>query len=455
MRIGVGALDALDRGEYSSAVEEYRAGVEHDPLWTAHVAVYLREFERADEALEQIGPQDFRLDAPGEEGKYARRVYTLKADVALQRWARDEAQWCAKAVLEVAGGDRRARFEARLTLARVSLRTEKFEACELLTFEAERDSDDGDFDRGRLLLVRGFGRQLAMGAGRAVSVLRDSVEHLARTGVPRFAGMAYNALGAAYRDLGEGAPAKVCFESAMRIAREVDVLSDELAAVTNLAALLVGEGRYTDAIQRLAPVVDLERAFCDPLEIFALQWLAYAHLEMKQREEFERAAARHLECARFIGTDKDLLDSAVLCAAGGSIEEMEQAVATADDVGDKGHQILARLYLGRALVGVKSYRSLGLAREVEARAPLPYAWLDFLLAQLHREIGTQPITVTETALTFDTRAGFLKIANAIAALERFYLAKALEHGDGVASKAAQLLGVDKTWVSRHRRRHDL
>jgi tetratricopeptide (TPR) repeat protein len=458
---GVSPIAELDRGEWRSALERYDAGEIPDgaegQAWAACVEAYrdcpAESIRRLDALAADDVPAALTYRVP-----HLRAVALLglgqldeceRIEAEVWREARDAgdlatAAWAAIAWVRCAirRGDARDALN-RLTEVRPLMMAFGSRAAEGFFLACEANA---------LLQLREIARGLP--------VARRAVDLLSEHDGARWEAIARNTLGLYLVETGAHGEALAEHERAEQIAVSLGLVSDVLAARNNAARALIFERRYAVARERLrrqsADHRDLAPAAV-ALAVCSYFLEAVAAILEGDYEAAERAAEHARRFAGERASYGNEEDTTLTLTWARALKGEAGARARLADLAEQAHMLsecadeaLASAAVFYTLASDEPARAAEWeqrARRILSRAPS--ALSETILDEARRRQSTALVAVDRLGrLVVDLRRPDLPRDEILAAVERHLLRVALERAGGSPARAARVLGVDRTTVTK-------
>ena len=437
---GTALLAAIDAGQVVEIVAP------DDPiLWlaAAEVAAYSG---RTDEALEDIRRAGEMSPA------LRRRADCIRAELAIGDGDTATAEGLAYDVMasSVAHGDRTACVRARIAVARVKVRDGRYQSAlqDLPRLRREIDADEdatpemGVFRRAICDHLESYCRLKLGDSSAALAGAHRAIGEFVRIGAGRWEGFARGVVGLALLDRGDYDGAIREFERSETCAAALSLPSQMLFARNNTAMALMATGRVGDAATALRSSLQIDTGTVADVQCRLLLSLAMGTLG--RASEARTAARRAVELADEIGHEETGGDGRILSAwLDGTADRVEQLRHRAED---RGRPFQIRM----CLVCLADLQPASRPDHAEALLELAGTFteradeLSPLVDRIRARLAVTPIRLESDVLTIDLSNGLPKLDDAVNAVKRHLMARALDAAEGNQSRAADLIGMDRS-----------
>lgn len=437
---GTALLAAIDAGR----LEEVLAP-DTPELWLAcaEVAAY---HGNVSEALADI-------DRAGDLSPSLRlRAQCIRAELCIGTGDTATAESVAYDVLSesLATGDRQACVRARIAVVRVKVRDGRYRSAleDLPRLRREIDSDRSATDEQRQFRraicdhLEAYCRLKLGDPNAALAGAHRAIAEFVRIGAGRWEGFARGVVGLALLDRGDYEGAIREFERSETCAAALSLPSQMLFARNNTALALMATGRVGDAANALRSSLDFRTGTVADVQCRLL--LALALGTLGRASEARTVARKAVELADEIGHEETGGDARVLTAwLDGAADRVEQLRRRAEDRGRPFQVRLCLVCLADLQPSSQPDHAdalLELVDELTARADE----LSPLVDRIRARLAVTPIRISGAVVTVDMTRGLPSLPDAVAAVERSVMARALEIAEGNQTKAAALVGVSRS-----------
>jgi len=453
---------AVDRGDYAVAIEYCDTHPPEtddlfDTLLRAEVDLYLDQLESAHARIEATSYLEEWIDNDSSRGDLAQRWHLVAMDHAYLSGSREAAETLALVLLEVAKRTDRRELQLRAlyTLARAArergdsaLASSRLHAA----LQLAKDESNSCY-QGRISYVFGLIAYSEDRTDEALGLIERSVELLSKVSADRYAATAQSLLAVLLCDRGHLDESLALALRAEEMFARIGVMSDLLRARQTKARTLIAAGEYRKAEGELQELLSWQRGphWNHGLELFILRILSIARYKLRDFKGALSAAREAIALARLHGTQKDVLEGELLEARAlartgepDAILRLERLQSRADAAPGTYLAAEVRLYLAEALGSADSTRAFELVHEVAAmRVTKQIYWLQREVADIQHDLHALPVWINEEGdLVMSPRRGFPDLKAARAAMERFWLERAIEQAGNVL-RAADLLGLSR------------
>jgi len=299
----------------------------------------------------------------------------------------------------------------------------------------------------------------------AESKFLEAIEKLRKVEKGRYYGLALNGYGALLILKGRYNEAAQLIREAYDRFSEIACFDDLAHATNNLAYAYIRMGHFEEASRLLTESLELRRRSKDIAgESGTLELVGRLRFEQGAFEEAEQALRQAIELAELAKNDHEkavaLITLGRVFLAKGAIEEsqqaLEEALRLAVELKNRSLQAEAHTYL--AELSVRKGNGMEALDHLKRTRPLINGYSDaYLLAQRDRiEKLVQGEKVRAEEGIFSIRSSFLPTwREAHESLGRFLLTEALKHAGDNQTRAAELLGVTKAYITMLRKKYGI
>jgi tetratricopeptide (TPR) repeat protein len=460
------ALQALDQGRFSDAVELYEEGMApvegiEGSLWRAEVALYLGRFDEAEDALGADRALAGSDTAWGLEHLAVRRNL-LRAELAMEDGSYEEAHAAFTQLKEDAHACEDAFTEMRAwyDLARVAYRRSEHTNClEYAAVAASLAGEMGNsFYQGCCVLNRALALFEVGDVDASERAYTEALSLLSSTENLRFRAFAEQGYAGVL-------VARDRIEEGLLLLQRAEATVTRLGNVKNIQIIrnattwaYFALGDYDAAQERVHGLLEMDRGSTDArAEFYGLKLLACVELARDRVVEASKAAGEAVRLASLTADPINMLEARMLEARCMSrsgklraVDRLREAMAEADSRGAKHQSTLARIYLADALHTSDPVAASAALEEANGRArQSPNPWVQAELRALERARMQWPIRIeTDGSLIICLGSKLPSRADAHDALDKALIMTALNRANGKYAAAGRLIG-EKRWNLRH------
>jgi tetratricopeptide (TPR) repeat protein len=460
-------------------------------------AILSGNFKEAERISEEMPVEDIKSAAlnaqlliyKGELEEAERILDTYEGRLLAEANLKDAAEFgLAKAELSYWRGEfEEAERQAQVVFGIYSLNNDHFGLARSLYMLGRVCRRRGDFDRAEEYMLKALEHAESLEGGeadfliglisynlgainhnlghfkQAESQYLKAIEQLKKAEAGRYYGNALNGYGSLLNSKGKYQEASEVIQEAYDCFSENACFDDLAHATNNLSYAYIRMGEFEEASKRLSESVELRRRSKDiagesvTLELYGKLRFEQGNLQEAQQaleqavEMAELAKNQHEKTVALITLGRVLLANREMDKSG---DVLQEALRTAIELKNKSLQAEAYAYLAEFSVikgnGVEALDHLKRTKS------LINGYSDaYLLAQIERiEKLVQGEKVRSEEGMFSIKSSFLPTwREAHESLGKFLLTEALKHADDNQTRAAELLGVTKAYITMLRKRY--
>jgi len=376
-----------------------------------------------------------------------RRAELIRAELAVVAGDTATAESIAYAVLGAAGaaGDRDTETRARIVAVRAKVRDGRFRSALADLPMLRRECEDDAFRCAQLDHCAAVSHLKLGDREQALDLALAAIHTFRACGAVRWEGWARNVIGLVLTDRGELDAAIREFEHAERLAASLGIVGNMLIARANVALVLMAADRIGDAVTALLDALTWETgATVGGAQTRVLLALGLGILG--RRDKALPVAQEAVEIADDVANEEFATHGRLLVAwLSGQSDRLRVLTDRARDAQAANHAYTGLVYLAdsipadrpdEALATIQAARQYARAVGVCAVTPLEN--------RIRARLAIAPIRVEDDVVTVDTSRGLPKLDDAVNAVKRHLMARALDAAEGNQSRAADLIGMDRS-----------
>ena len=405
-------------------------------LYRAEVAAAHGDSEAALAEIDAAGPLE-----PAE----TRRAELIRAELAIQAGDCATAEAIAYETLGAAGaaGDRSAETRARIVAVRAKVRDGRFRSALADLPMLRRECNEF---RTAICDHLAAVSHLKLGdREQALDLALAAIHTFRACGAVRWEGWARNVIGLVLTDRGELDAAIREFEHAEKLAAECGVVDHMLVARNNTAFTLLAGDRIADAVATLRDGLTWETG---PTigGAQARVLLALGLGIVGRRDEALPIAREAVEMADAVTNEEFAFHGHQLVAwLEGDRKRLDVLNRRAIERQEPNHSYIGLVYAADVVPADRPDEAFELLTEAQRYVRrVGVCAATTLERRVRARLDVAPIRVEDDVVTVDTSRGLPKLDDAVNAVKRHLMARALDAAEGNQSRAADLIGMDRS-----------
>lgn len=376
-----------------------------------------------------------------------RRAELIRAELAVVAGDTATAESIAYAVLGAAGaaGDRDTETRARIVAVRAKVRDGRFRSALADLPMLRRECEDDAFRCAQLDHCAAVSHLKLGDREQALDLALAAIHTFRACGAVRWEGWARNVIGLVLTDRGELDAAIREFEHAEKLAAECGVVDHMLVARNNTAFTLLAGGRIADAVATLRDGLTWETG---PTigGAQARVLLALGLGIVGRRDEALPIAREAVEMADAVTNEEFAFHGHQLVAwLEGDRKRLDVLNRRAIERQEPNHAYIGLVYAADVVPADRPDEAFELLTEAQRYVRRVGVCAATTLEQRVRaRLDVAPIRVEDDVVTVDTSRGLPKLDDAVNAVKRHLMARALDAAEGNQSRAADLIGMDRS-----------
>lgn len=387
------------------------------------------------------------LDLSALDPASRRRADLIRAELAIQAGDCATAESVAYTVLGAAGaaGDRNAETRARIVAVRAKVRDGRFRSALADLPMLRRECEDNAFRTAICDHLAAVSHLKLGDREQALDLALAAIHTFRACGAIRWEGWARNVVGLVLTDRGELDAAIAEFEQAEKLAAECGVVDHMLVARNNVALVMMAAERIGAAVAALRDALRWETGpTVGGAQARVLLALGLGIVGL--RDEALPVARAAVEMSDAVTNEEFASHGHLLVAwLAGQTDRLRVLTDRAIDAQAANHAYTGLVYLADSIPADRPDEALATlqaaqqyARAVGVCAVTP------LENRVRARLAVAPIRVEDGCVVIDMTRGLPSLPDAVAAVERSVMARALEIAEGNQTKAAALVGLSRS-----------